>query len=168
MNLQNNHVYAQCGTKNHIAIDHLLCTRPMFNKSVMVSVMVSKLWYTELIFVEPGVKVDGAYYRDVPQSSICARLHLNSYYLTYSRQTALTLTRSIIRFGAVFRNSPCTRSPYVTQISWKTSGRDVVWRAAASCLFGNWWMEAETQGLCPCEVTSFWTSALIFLLDLFI
>ena len=31
----------------------------------MVSVAVSKLGCTELIFVEPGVKVDGAYYRDV-------------------------------------------------------------------------------------------------------
>ena len=41
----------------------------------------------------------------VPQSSICARLHLNSYHLTYGRLTALTLTRSIVRFGAVFRNA---------------------------------------------------------------
>ena len=37
----------------------------MFNKSVMVSVVVSKLGCNELIFVEPVVKVDGAYYRDV-------------------------------------------------------------------------------------------------------
>ena len=28
----------------------------------------------------------------VPQSSICAKLHLNSYHLTYGRLTALTLT----------------------------------------------------------------------------
>ena len=32
---------------------------------LMVSVGVSKLGRTGLIFVEPGVKVDGAYYRDV-------------------------------------------------------------------------------------------------------
>ena len=31
----------------------------------MVSIAVSKLGCTELIFVEPGVKVDGAYYRNV-------------------------------------------------------------------------------------------------------
>jgi hypothetical protein len=31
----------------------------------MVSVGVSKLGYTDLIFVDPGVKVNGAYYRDV-------------------------------------------------------------------------------------------------------
>ena len=31
----------------------------------MVSVAVSKLCCTELFFVEPGVKVDGRYYREV-------------------------------------------------------------------------------------------------------
>ena len=52
----------------------------------------------------------------VPQSSICTRLHPNSYHLTYGHLTALTLTQLIIRFGVVFRNA-CTRSPYVTWIS---------------------------------------------------
>ena len=37
----------------------------MFSKSVLVFVVVSKLGCTELIFVELGMKVDGAYYRDV-------------------------------------------------------------------------------------------------------
>ena len=31
----------------------------------MVSVGVSKLGYTNTIFVDPGVKVNGAYYRDI-------------------------------------------------------------------------------------------------------
>jgi len=31
----------------------------------MVSVGVSKLGFTDLIFVDPGAKVNGAYYRDV-------------------------------------------------------------------------------------------------------
>ena len=66
MNLQNNHIYMLCGTKKHdIAANRLLRTWPTFSKSVIVSVVVSKLGCTELIFVEPGVKVDGAYYRDV-------------------------------------------------------------------------------------------------------
>ena len=66
VNLQNDCVYAPCGTKKRdIAADRLLHTRPTFSKSVMVSVAVSKLGCTELIFVEPGLKVDGAYYRDV-------------------------------------------------------------------------------------------------------
>ena len=149
VNLQNDRVYAPCGTKKRdIAVDDLLRTWPMFSKSVRMSVAVSKLGCTELIFVEPGVKIDGAYYPEillisldasckcdiwqamcscssriacqaivhVPQPSICTRLHLNSYHITYGRLTALTLTWSIIRFGAVFRNA-CTRSPYVTWIN---------------------------------------------------
>jgi len=33
--------------------------------SLMVSVGISKLGCTDLIFVDPGVKINGAYYRDV-------------------------------------------------------------------------------------------------------
>ena len=40
-------------------------TRSTFSKSVMVSVVVSLLETTELMFIEPGVKISGAYYRDV-------------------------------------------------------------------------------------------------------
>jgi len=66
VNLQNDRIYAPEGTKKRdIAADCLLRTRPTFSKSVMVSVAVSKLGCTELFYVEPGVKVDGAYYRDV-------------------------------------------------------------------------------------------------------
>jgi len=43
----------------------LLRTRSTFSKSVMVSVAVSLLGATELMFIEPGVKINGAYYRDV-------------------------------------------------------------------------------------------------------
>ena len=58
--------FALCGTKKRdIAADRLLRTRPTFSKSVVVSFAVSKLGCTELIFVQTGVKVDGAYYRDV-------------------------------------------------------------------------------------------------------
>ena len=64
-NRQNDHLYTPQETKKHdIAADRLLCTWPTFTKSVMVSVAVSKLGCTELIFVEPGVKVDSAYYLD--------------------------------------------------------------------------------------------------------
>ena len=50
VNLQNNCVYAPCGTKKRdIATDYLLHTQPTFSKSVMVSVVVSKLGCTELI-----------------------------------------------------------------------------------------------------------------------
>ena len=40
-------------------------TRSNLSKSVMVSVGVSALGCTELIFIDPGVKINGAYYRDV-------------------------------------------------------------------------------------------------------
>ena len=105
----------------------------------MVSVAVSKLGCTELIFVEPGVKVDGAYYRDVllshqmlpairhlagdvfvfqQDSAPAHRARATVEYppRVYGRLTALTLTLSIKRFGVVFRNA-CTRSPYATWIS---------------------------------------------------
>jgi len=66
VNLQNDRVYAAEGVKKHdIPAKRLLRTRPTFSKSLMVSVAASKLGCTELIFVEPGAKVDSAYYRDV-------------------------------------------------------------------------------------------------------
>jgi len=42
-----------------------LRNRSTFSKSVMVLVAVSLLGTTELMFIEPGVKIKGAYYRDV-------------------------------------------------------------------------------------------------------
>ena len=51
--------------KKQVAAKHLLCTRTTFSRSVMVSVGVSKLGFTDLISVGPGVKVNGSYYRDV-------------------------------------------------------------------------------------------------------
>lgn len=66
MNLQNDRVYAASGThKKQISAERLLKTRSNFSRSVMVSVAVSNLGCTELIFVEPGAKVNGAYYRDI-------------------------------------------------------------------------------------------------------
>ena len=40
-------------------------TRSTFSKSLMSSVGVSKLGQMQLIFVDPAVKINGAYYRDV-------------------------------------------------------------------------------------------------------
>jgi len=63
---QNDRVYAPRDTRKYgIAAERLLRCRPMFRKSLMVSVAVSKLGCSPLFFVEPGVKVDGRYYRDV-------------------------------------------------------------------------------------------------------
>lgn len=65
-NSQNDRLYAPNGTKKRdIDSDRLLRTRSTFTKSVMVSVAVSKLGFTDMFFVEPGVKINGSYYRDV-------------------------------------------------------------------------------------------------------
>ena len=51
--------------KRQVSAERLLRTRSTFSKSVMVSVAVSLLGTTELMFIEPGVKINGAYYDDV-------------------------------------------------------------------------------------------------------
>lgn len=64
-NSQNDRVYAAVGTtKKNIPACRLLRTRSHFSRSVMVSVGVSVLGVTGLHFVNPGVKVNGQYYRD--------------------------------------------------------------------------------------------------------
>ena len=66
MNSQNDRVYAPVAAKKRdVSASRLLRTRPTFSKSVMVSVAVSKLGCTNLIFVDPGAKINGQYYRDV-------------------------------------------------------------------------------------------------------
>jgi len=51
--------------KRDVDAERLLRTRPTFSCSVMASVAVSKLGCSNMFFVEPGVKVNGAYYQDV-------------------------------------------------------------------------------------------------------
>jgi len=51
--------------KKQVAAERLLRSQTTFIQSVMVSVVVSKLGVTDLIFVDPGTKVNGAYYCDV-------------------------------------------------------------------------------------------------------
>ena len=65
-NTQNDRLYVPAGViKKNVAAGHLLHTRPTFSKSVMMSVRVSSLRKTSLHFVDPGIKTDGRYYRDV-------------------------------------------------------------------------------------------------------
>ena len=64
--IQNNRVYSSLGSrKRQVSAERLLHTRSTFSKSVMVSVAVSILGTIELMFIEPDVKINGAYYRDV-------------------------------------------------------------------------------------------------------
>jgi len=60
---QNECLYVAVGTrKSDIVADPLLRIRPTFSKSLRVSVSLSTL---SIRFVEPGVKINGQYYRDV-------------------------------------------------------------------------------------------------------
>ena len=64
--IQNDRVYAPLGSQvRQVLAERLLRTRSTFSKSVMELVAVSLLGTTELIFIEPRVKINGAYYRDV-------------------------------------------------------------------------------------------------------
>jgi len=58
---------SKCPPPEHVhASERLFRTHPTFSETVMVSVGVLKLVCTEsFFFVEPGVKIKGAYYRDV-------------------------------------------------------------------------------------------------------
>jgi len=65
-NPQSDRLYVPAGIKKkQVAAERLLRTRTTFSWLVMVLVGVSKLGFTGLIFVDPGVKVNGSYYRDV-------------------------------------------------------------------------------------------------------
>lgn len=65
-NTQNDRVYIRSDVKKRdISAQRLLRVRPTFSKSLMVSVGISKLGNTSLIFIDPGVKINAKYYRDV-------------------------------------------------------------------------------------------------------
>ena len=50
--------------KKQVAAERVLLTRTTFSQSVMVSIGVSKQGVTDLTFVDPEAKVNGAYYCD--------------------------------------------------------------------------------------------------------
>lgn len=63
-NSQNDRLYVHSGVKKReVSGARLLRTRPTFSKSVMVTVAVSVLGCTSIHFLEPGVKINGEYYR---------------------------------------------------------------------------------------------------------
>src|SRR5215469_6480112 len=63
-NTQNDHVYANVRAKSDVAADRLLKGRKHFSQSIMISVAVSKLGKTDLVFVTPGAKINSVYYCD--------------------------------------------------------------------------------------------------------
>jgi hypothetical protein len=64
-NTQNDRLYVHSDVKKkNVSGARLLRTRSTFSKSVMVTVAVSVLGCTSIHFLEPGVKINGQYYRD--------------------------------------------------------------------------------------------------------
>lgn len=61
-NTQNDRVYANVKSKSDVPAERLLKGRKHFSQSVMVSVAVSKLGKTNLVFVQPGAKINSVYY----------------------------------------------------------------------------------------------------------
>jgi len=65
-NAQNDRLYAPAAVKKRdVTAERLLRIQATFCQSLMVSVGVSKLGCTHLIFVDPGVKINGCYYREM-------------------------------------------------------------------------------------------------------
>jgi len=66
VNLQNNRLYVGVPREKKQSCGYqLLRTRSHLSKSVMVSVGISSLGCTQVIFVDPVVKISSEYYRDV-------------------------------------------------------------------------------------------------------
>lgn len=113
-NQHTNRLYVpETSRKRDVAADRLLSTRSTFSKSLMVSVGVSKLGCTRLIFVDPGVKVNGAYYRDVvlPQLLTDMKRASGEYYIF--QQDSAPAHRARETVGLLQRETPAFISPDV-------------------------------------------------------
>jgi len=58
-------VYTNVKSKSEMSAKRLLKGRKHFSESVMVSVAVSKLGKTRLVFMRPGAKISSVYYCDI-------------------------------------------------------------------------------------------------------
>jgi len=91
INTQNDRLYVSATTmKRVVDAERLLRTRQTFSRSVMVSVAVSKLGCSDMFFVEPVVKVNSAYYRDVllKQQMLPAIRHMSSDFFIFQQGSA--------------------------------------------------------------------------------
>ena len=111
-------------TKKEVARERLLRTWPMFSQSLMVSVGIPKLGCTDLVFVDPSVKINGVMcscqssyypscvkYREFfvfQQDNAPAHRHTvrlleqlrRSFHWIIGQRTALTSIRLITGYGA--------------------------------------------------------------------
>ena len=65
VNSQNDHVYAGASRKRDITAGRLIRQREHFSRSIMISVGVSRIGKTSVVFVDPGAKINSAYYCEV-------------------------------------------------------------------------------------------------------
>ena len=116
-NSHNDCLYARVGTaKKQIGAARLLRTRPIFSRSLMVSVGVSALGTTSIHFIKPGVKVNrntaGDLYWDLScfYSVLISSARLASKTL-YSSFSLMTSNFSMIKTSTLHRHlvhSSCT------------------------------------------------------------
>ena len=64
VNSQNDRVYSEARKKKQVPATRLIREREHFSRGIMVSVGVSRMGKTSVVFVEPGVKVNSEYYCD--------------------------------------------------------------------------------------------------------
>ena len=64
VNAQNDRVYSAEAHKKDTKVTSFIRQREHFSRSVMVSVGVSRMGKTKVVFVEPGAKIDSKYYWD--------------------------------------------------------------------------------------------------------
>ena len=104
-NSQNDRLYTAVGTlKKNIPVSRLLRTRSTFSTSIMVSVGVSALDRTAIHFVELGVKINGAYYRDILlMQKLLPGIREFSEYYTFQEDGVLQLTELGIRLNFLQR-----------------------------------------------------------------
>ena len=103
-NPQNDHLYVPARIKKkQVAAERLLRTQTTFSRSVMVSVGwvgVLKLGFTDLIFVDPGVKVNGSYYRDVllSQKLLPAMREVSGEFFIFQRDNVICVSFELLYF----------------------------------------------------------------------
>jgi len=121
--IQNNRVYSSLGSrKRQVSAEHLLHTRSTFSKSVMVSVAVSILGTIELMFIEPDVKINGTYYRDVllGQHLLPAIRSIAGDFFTFQQDNA-TAHRACDTVEFLSRNTP----DFISPLLWPPNSPDL-------------------------------------------
>lgn len=123
INLQNDRLYAPRGTrKRQLSADRLLHTRSTFSKSLMVSVGVSALGCTDLIFIDPGCKISGAYYRDelLTKHLLPAIKEVSGDYFTFQQDSA-PAHRARETVELLTRETP----DFITPLLWPPNSPDL-------------------------------------------